>query len=1143
MKNKELFTLNPDENNLMNDGFVEINTAKDTQGLKIIRHELKTFVCEGEYQKGIYRILASYLKHFDEPKQSAVWVSGFFGSGKSHLIKMLGYFWEDFKFSNGDSARSIKKLPDDVNALLVELDRKQKINGKLAITGTLKDFPSSDIRYSFLQLLLSALDLPPLFHHFKFIHWAKKEGIYDDLKSLVEADGKNFKDEYEDLFVSSSIAKAVLKLKPEFAENEGKVKENFKANFKRIESISRDQMISTIKDQILPLSFGNKIPCTIIILDEVQQFIGQDGNKTIDIQNLAQDICSNFDGKFLLVGSGQNALSDTPLLQPLKDRFTVYVNLSDTDVETVTRKTVLEKKPTVLASLNKKMDDSLGEISRNLAGTDFGFKQDDKQTLAADYPILPSTRKFWKKILQIIDVAGTAGQLRSQLKIVDDSLKSIADKEVGFVVPADFVFVQKQGQLLNNALLLQETQNLIESRKAAGGDSELEGRILSVVFLIDLLPKDTNSFRLKSDENTIAELLFDNLNETSDKFRNKIKDLVKKLQADNVLMPVNDEYKLQTKEGQEWEQEFKKQVLLLQGNGDDEIQRLRREKIIGFVKDKTKTINILQGVSKQNRVFEIWDKQEKPNTDSNLNLWIRDGWNENEGTVLNEIQAEGPDGPLSYFYVKKHRDIDLRGEIIKHLAAENTLQAKGIPTSQEGIQARKSMETRKALALNAIKDLTEAIGKEGIVYLAGGTKIESGSIGENVKEALEAIADRQFTEFKIKADYKDWDKALKKSVEGAPDALIKIGWNKEPKDHPIGLEILRFIGSQSKTGKDIRKHFTNSPYGWSIDAIDTMILMLKLTDHINSKEPNLNQAKISGASFYKEKHTPSAQDRMLLRSIFLEAKINCKPNEEAAVSSTFLNALIDLADDISGDAPKPEPINTIFLKEMLSLDGNERLVKIIEEQVDLKSKLIDWSKKAELIKKREPNWNLLYALHDHLPATNEYDELRKNIVAIQEDRLLFNEPDLVQPLLSRVAEALKNLLLDSKKDLINRYDELMADLQSNQYFSKLSPEQKHHLLSKHRLLPKPEAKPCSDNELLNQLQKTSLDQWKTTLSAYPAQFREVLDDAIALMAPKAETYNLPKSTLNSAKEIDDYLALLKAELNELLKKSGSIILK
>jgi hypothetical protein len=327
MKNKELFTLNPDENNLVNDGVVEINTAKDDKGLTIIRHELKTFVCEGEYQKGIYRILDTFLKHIDEPRQPAVWVSGFFGSGKSHLVKMLGYLWEDFKFPNGDSAKKIKALPQDVNDLFIELERKQNIYGKLSISGTLKDFPSADIRYSFLQLFLNELGLPQQYHHFKFIYWTKQEGIYDQLKTIVEAQGKDFKKEYENLFVSSTIAKAILDLKPGFAENEAKVKENFKANFKRIESINREQLIDTIKTEILPLFYGDKIPLTLIVLDEVQQFIGSEGNKSIDVQNLAQDLCSNFDSKFLLIGTGQNSLSETSLLQRLQDRFTVKVSL------------------------------------------------------------------------------------------------------------------------------------------------------------------------------------------------------------------------------------------------------------------------------------------------------------------------------------------------------------------------------------------------------------------------------------------------------------------------------------------------------------------------------------------------------------------------------------------------------------------------------------------------------------------------------------------------------------------------------------------------------------------------------------------------------------------------------------------------
>ncbi|MEI6140402.1 MAG: BREX system P-loop protein BrxC [Mariniphaga sp.] len=1143
MKNKELFTLNPDENNLINDGVVEINTAKDDKGLKIIRHELKTFVCEGEYQRGLYRILDTYLKNIDQPKQPAAWVSGFFGSGKSHLVKMLGYLWEDYQFPNGDTARTIKPLPVDVNDLIFELEKKQKINGRLSVSGTLKDFPSTDIRYSFLQLFLNELGLPQQYHHFKFVYWAKQEGIYDDLKSLIEAQGKDFKKEYENLFVSSAIAKALLELKPEFAENEAKVKENFKANFKSIESINREQLINTIKTEILPMFFGNKIPLTIVVLDEVQQFIGQDGDKSIDLQNLAQDICSNFDGKFLLIGTGQNALSETSLLQRLQDRFTVKVSLSDTDVETVTRKTVLEKKPSTINLIDKKLEDASGEISRNLSGSDFGFVLSDKANLVADYPIMPATRKFWKKILQSIDTAGTAGQLRSQLRIVNESIKNVADKELGYVIPADLIFEQKQSQLLQNALLLNETNNLIESRKAKGGDDALEGRILSAVFLIDRLPKDTSSGRLKSDANTIAELLIDNLNVPSDQFRNKIKELITKLVTEKVLMPVNEEFKLQTKIGAEWEQEYTTQAVKINSSGDDQIQNLRRQKIIAFFNDKTKSINILQGISKQKRDFDIWDKETRPNTDNKLNIWIRDAWNENESVVLNEIRAEGADAPLAYVFVKKYRETELKSEILKFLAAGLTLNAKGLPSNPEGEQAQKSMQTRQGLARIAIDELIVKICMEGAVYLAGGNRVETGTIRDNIDDALNSIADRQFTEFKSKGDYKDWDKALSKALAGDPDALKKISWDKEPKDHPIAIEILRFIGNSSRTGKEIRNHFMKAPYGWSQDAIDTMIVVLKNTEHISTPEPNINQAKIGNATFKKEVHTLAAMDKIKLRKIYQDAGISCKSGEEFLNSFNFLSKLKELANHISGDAPKPEPINILFIKNIENLDGNERLLRILEEQEDLKSKIIQWGKKSELVIKREPQWRLLAELANHTNGDAGMEQLKLEIDAIRDNRLLLQEPDPIQPKLTDLTDKLKTALNKLKGSYISEYDILMVKLQANEYFLKLTPEQKHSILVKHQILVKPEIKPLDANALLNQLQKASLYTWNTKIAALPGQFQSAVDDAIQLSAPQAKTFSLPRRTISSQADIDAYISELKAELENLLKDSSSIILK
>lgn len=1144
MKNKELFTLNPEQVNLKNEGVAKIRAINESEDLSIVEYELKTFVCEGEYHEGLKKILEFYLQNYSSTEQPAFWVSGFYGSGKSHLVKMASYLWNDFEFPNGKTARSIKPLPQDVKDLFVEIDRKQKVQGKLSIAGTLRDFPSKDIRYSFLQIFLNSLGLPQQYHHFKFVHWLKKEGMYDGVQAILEASGKNLKTEIERIFVSTALAKAVLEMKPEMADNEAKLLELFRAQFARIETIGREDFVKTIREEILPLSYIDKIPCTLIILDEVQQFIGQDSNLAFDVQLLAEDLCSRFEGKFLLVGTGQNALTDTPILQKLMARFRVPVQLTNTDIQTVIRKTILDKKATAIAPLNSKLDAVSGEISRNLQGTVFGYLTEDKNTLVADYPLLPSTRKFWYKVLQVVDVAGTSGQLRNQLRLIDDSLKTIAEKELGAVVPADFIFTQTRADLIQAGLLLNDTSNLIQGKKAQGGDSEIEGRILSAVFLLDQITSNIADTGLKSNENTIADLLIDNLNTNSDAFRTKVKALIKKLVDEKVLMPINDEYKLQTKIGAEWEQEFTKQYIKLNNSGDDQIQELRREKIIAHFKEKTKGISVTQGTSRMVRDFELWDKETIPNTDHKLNLWIRDGWFENETSVENEIRAAGNNAPLSYVFVKKFRDPELRTEIIKFLSAGLAINAMGLPSTPEGEQAKKSMETRQSQAKTAIQDLVEKICAEAIVFLAAGNKVQSGTLKENIQEALNSIADRQFPDFKGKADFLNWGQALTKALAGNPDALNAISYTGDVDKHPVASEILRYIGNTTKTGKDIRNQFMKAPYGWPQDAVDTMLVMLKNMQYISTSETDLKVAKINQATFKKEIHILGAKDKIAIRKLLQDAGITCSPNQEIFPhTNEYLDKLKTLAAQVSGDAPRPEPINVDFIKEIENKDGNERLIDILQQKDMLQAKFTEWTAKAKLVNDREPQWNLLADLINHAPDEPDMEPFKKESAAIRDNRLLLQEPDLIQPILTAISDKLLTILNKRKEQYNVLYDIRMVDLQANEYFKKLTPEQKHSLLARHQLLVKPEIKALDAHALLLQLNKATLYTWDTKIAALPGQFQSALEEAILLSAPQAKTYSLPRKTITSQAEIDSYLSELKTELETLLKESSSIILK
>lgn len=101
----DLFTTNPNNLQLLNNGVAVVKDAVLPEELRTLRFELKTFVCEGEYSKGLEKILRTYLASLDRPEQPALWVSGFYGSGKSHLGKILRYLWNDFEFPE-DKARA-----------------------------------------------------------------------------------------------------------------------------------------------------------------------------------------------------------------------------------------------------------------------------------------------------------------------------------------------------------------------------------------------------------------------------------------------------------------------------------------------------------------------------------------------------------------------------------------------------------------------------------------------------------------------------------------------------------------------------------------------------------------------------------------------------------------------------------------------------------------------------------------------------------------------------------------------------------------------------------------------------------------------------------------------------------------------------
>ena len=138
----------------------KVTTGQSDPEIDTLRYEISNFVCDGQYADGLKRILTTYLANLDKSEQPGVWVSGFFGSGKSHLVKMLQHLWIDYEFPDGAKARGLAKLPTRRRTLKELSTVGQATGGLHAAAGTLGSGAGESVRLELLGIIFKSVGLP-----------------------------------------------------------------------------------------------------------------------------------------------------------------------------------------------------------------------------------------------------------------------------------------------------------------------------------------------------------------------------------------------------------------------------------------------------------------------------------------------------------------------------------------------------------------------------------------------------------------------------------------------------------------------------------------------------------------------------------------------------------------------------------------------------------------------------------------------------------------------------------------------------------------------------------------------------------------------------------------------------------------------
>jgi hypothetical protein len=1124
MLNREAFHEDPSSYRIPNDGVAKI-VFPPAQGAptQTLKDEVRTFITDGEFGRGLLRILESFRAGLAQGSQKAVWISGFYGSGKSHLAKMLCALWTDHPFTDGSRPSSL--LPEPAAELVAELralrTAGERAGGLHASGGTLGG-GSDDPKLATLGIVLQSVGLPLDFRAARVAFWLADEGILDAVRARL---GDAFESAIRNFVLSTAFREAVLAEKPSLAVDARDLSDRLKADFPQPPEITVADLSSTVRRALL--LNRKELPLTLVVLDEVQQFLKNDPGRTLDVQNIAERFAADFDGRLLLVCTGQQALNELDNLQKLLGRFQIRISLGEADMDSVIRKTVLRKSSQGAARVGSMLDDRAGEISRHLRGTKVAHRADDGADAVLDWPLLPSRRRVWERVLRALDKSGMAGALRTQMAVALESARLVAERPLGNAVPTDFLYTRFADDAFAAGELPEETRARIAKLRDGSPDERLQARVLMLVYMLGLIQGDADIHGIRPTTEALADLLVEDLSAGGD-VRAAVPKATTALEEAGAIMPLDGIWRVQTKEAAEWDAAYRAELRNLQSN-PSEVASRRRAALDAALSDGLKGLaSVAQGRSAVARKLARLRPTDKPPADG-LAVRVYNGWESTLRQVATDIAAlPDIDATIHLLIERNAADADRLEEALRQrLAAQTVIDQRGAPSTTEGEQAQKGLAARVSAADRTVKEISEATVRDAKVFLSGGAEQSGTYLKDRLHTAAQSALIRLYPHFDT-GDDPGWERVVKAAQGGQADALKHVGHNGTPETNPVCHTILSRLGAGRK-GKELRDEFEGPPYGWPQDAVDGALLVLDHADLIRTlgedgKEVALRtlpRQKLSLCRFQRESDTVTIVHRRAIRELGLAVGINVPPDEEGEKLSDILRKLRDVAASAGSDPPAPAAPLTPDLDAIEAEHGNLRLIEAASRKQALIDAYKTWEAARQAIAARLPGWRTTMRLVE-LGAHGQQaamDDIRSR-------RRLLEEPDPIPPLRQDAAAELRARL----NAALDAYDAAMAkaeaDLKADANWTnpKITADDRRAIRERNGLLPLKRPAVASPEDIVAALTTRNLEGWAALTRGVPAGVQAALDEAAERLQPEVQAITLPAAgTITDAGALDAWL--------------------
>ena len=785
-------------------GVIKVDQAAD----EVIEQELREYVITKELKKHFITFFNYYSDSFTQPTADmGVWISGFFGSGKSHFLKMLSYLLENKEVNGKCSVEYFRSKFEDDPATFMMIDQSTKgltetILFNIDIEGSINKDKTAVLRvfakmfYNHLGFYGENLKVAML------EYYIQQQGKTEQFRRVFQdKKGKSWLDQRRAFAFNGKFIVPTLMEVLDMSEEDAKAWFNDKTSTE----FSIAQLVDDIKTYVATKPSDFRL---LFMIDEVGQYVGTDTDMLLNLQSLTEKIGSECEGKVWVVCTGQEAIDEIIKVRAdefsrIQARFKTRLSLSSSSVDEVIQKRILKKKAEAAKELENVYEKN-DSVLRNL----FSFSDsilDIKgysggREFAENFPFVPYQFIIMQKVFAEIRKHGNSGKHlsggeRSMLSGFQEAAQKIQNKDEYALVPF-FRFYDTVHTFLDSAIrrVIERCQKAADN---GDGIQQQDVDVLKTLYLIRYIDD------IPANLDNIVILMADDIRVDKITMREAMRGCLGRLLSQNYIGRTGDTYNFLTDE----EQDIQREINSTQVDTASIVERIS-QMIYG---DIFTTKKFRQG---------IYDFEFDKMVDGMISGAVTGGMKLRFLTVATDAvdksefrlmsDSKGREAIVALADTPYYEALESAMKIRKYVKQRNVNQ---LPKSVQDIIRNQQDEANK-YELSAMEDLKKAIVNAQFYADGEHLEIKSGDAKSKIDQALDYLVSHVYSDLPLITKNAESDADVVAILTGGENAIHGMEPNRD-----AAAKMEEYLEMQAKKNlptsmADIQSRYSGIPYGW-----------------------------------------------------------------------------------------------------------------------------------------------------------------------------------------------------------------------------------------------------------------------------------------------------------------------------------------